>query len=312
VDGKGKYGFLDIETGTLTLKNINIKNFVDKCVYTVDTNLNIENCVFTNNNARERGGGAIYHHNRAYATKNLNIANSKFYNNKANNGGAVFTFGTAKTNVVNSLFDGNVAKNNGGAMVTDIGYRFTSPSSTKIDGSVFSNNKASNGGAIYQEVPLYVSNSKFINNHADKEAGAIYRNAKFEQDNVLFKNNTPQDFEYTGGADDYDEPTSNPSYRAYSTNYRSIDKITVNNRQIQIIDNKLTLDVLNQIFNKDFRNGHLIVYIDGILVFNATTTDDLLQVIFDLLNLLSGNHEIKVVFTDSNGNTNTYVENITI
>ena len=84
------------------------------------------------------------------------------------------------------------------------------------------------------------------------------------------------------------------------------------NRQIQIIDNKLTLDVLNQIFNKDFRNGHLLVYIDGKLVFNATTTDNLLQIIFDLLNLLSGNHEIKVVFTDNGGNTNTYTENITI
>jgi hypothetical protein len=38
----------------------------------------------------------------------------------------------------------------------------------------------------------------------------------------------------------------------------------------------------------------------------------LLLIIFDLLDLLSGNHEIKVVFTDNGGNTNTYTENITI
>ena len=314
VDGNGNYGFLNIEAKTLTLKNINIKNFVNKCVYTADTNLNIENCVFTNNNALERSGGAIFHYNRAYATKNLNIANSKFYNNKAYNGGAVFTSGTAKTNIANSLFDGNVAKNNGGALITDTGFRFTAPSSTTIDNSVFINNKANKGGAIYEGIPLNASNSKFINNHAVSEAGAIYRNAKFEEDNVIFLNNTPQDFEYTGEDDDGDDyvPAANPNYQEYSTNYRSIDKITVGNRQIQIIDNKLTLDVLNQIFNKDFRNGHLLVYIDGKLVFNATTTDNLLQIIFDLLNLLSGNHEIKVVFTDNGGNTNTYTENITI
>ena len=92
----------------------------------------------------------------------------------------------------------------------------------------------------------------------------------------------------------------------------SIDQITVGNRQISIIDNMITLGVLNQIFNKDFRNGHLLVYIAGILVFNATTTDDLTQIIIDLLSLLIGEHEIKVVFTDGNGNTNTYTENITI
>ena len=316
VDGNGNYGFLNIEAKTLTLKNINIKNFVGKCVYTVDTNLNIEHCVFRNNNAGERNGGAIFHYNRAYATKNLKISNSRFYNNKANNGGAVYTFGTARTDIVSSWFGSNVAKNEGGALFTDKGFRFNSPSSSKIDRTGFMKNRANNGGAIYQNVPLYVISSIFADNHAYREAGAIFRNAKFEQStNNLYYNNTPQNFEYTGGADysgdDY-EQESYPSYQKYSTNYRSIDKITVGNRQIQIIDNKLTLDVLNQIFNKDFRSGHLLVYIDGKLVFNATTTDNLLQIIFDLLNLLSGNHEIKVVFTDNGGNTNTYTENITI
>lgn len=316
VDGNGKYGFLDIEVKELTLKNLTINNFVGKCVYTVDTNLNIEHCVFRNNNAGERNGGAIFHYNRAYATKNLKISNSRFYNNKANNGGAVYTFGTARTDIVSSWFGSNVAKNEGGALFTDKGFRFNSPSSSKIDRTGFMKNRANNGGAIYQNVPLYVISSIFADNHAYREAGAIFRNAKFEQStNNFYYNNTPQNFEYTGGADysgdDY-EQESYPSYQKYSSNYRSIDKITVNNRQIQIFDNKLTLDVLNHIFNKDFRNGHLLVYIDGKLVFNATTTDDLLLIIFDLLDLLFGNHEIKVVFTDNDGNTNTYTENITI
>ena len=125
------------------------------------------------------------------------------------------------------------------------------------------------------------------------------------------------------GSDEEDD-TDSPSYSGDSgdsgysgdsgsgAGYRSIDKITVGNHQISISNNKLTLGVLNQIFNKDFRNGHLLVYIDGILVFNATTTDDLTQVIIDLLSLLLGKHEIKVVFTDGNGNTNNHTENITI
>ena len=136
---------------------------------------------------------------------------------------------------------------------------------------------------------------------------------RFKGVNNIFRNNSPNDFESTG-SDDGDD-TDSPSYSEYSsssTGYESIGKITVGNRQISISNNMLTLGVLNQIFNKDFRNGHLLVYIDGILVFNATTTDDLTQVIIDLLSLLLGKHEIKVVFTDGNGNTNNYTENITI
>ena len=107
---------------------------------------------------------------------------------------------------------------------------------------------------------------------------------------------------------DYVAPTRYDS----SSDYRSVSQITANNNQVSAKDTKFTLSMLNQLFSKDFRNGHLLVYIDGKLVFNATTTDNLLQIIFDLLSLLSGNHEIKVVFTDSDGNTNTYTENMTI
>ena len=130
----------------------------------------------------------------------------------------------------------------------------------------------------------------------------------------MFRDNSPDDFDYTGSdeEDDTDSPSDSGDSGYSGTEYQSIDKITVGNRQISIIDNMITLGVLNQIFNKDFRNGHLLVYIDGILVFNATTNDDLTQIIIDLLSLLLGKHEIKVVFTDGNGNKNTYTENITI
>jgi len=76
--------------------------------------------------------------------------------------------------------------------------------------------------------------------------------------------------------------------------------------------NYLTLERLNNIFNQNFTNGHLLVYIDGKLVFNGTTTDDLSQLIYDLLKLFSGNHELKVEFTDNKGNYDTYAKNISV
>ncbi|RAP49135.1 MAG: hypothetical protein BZ138_08275 [Methanosphaera sp. rholeuAM270] len=76
--------------------------------------------------------------------------------------------------------------------------------------------------------------------------------------------------------------------------------------------NALTLEALNKIFDHNFTNGHLLVYIDGVLVFNQTTTDDITTVILELLDKYLGEHEIKVVFTDNQNHTDTYKENITI
>lgn len=76
--------------------------------------------------------------------------------------------------------------------------------------------------------------------------------------------------------------------------------------------NTITLEVLNNIFNQTFINGHLLVYIDGKLVFNATTTEDISIVILEIIEEYLGVHELKVVFADSEGNTNTYIENVTI
>ncbi len=76
--------------------------------------------------------------------------------------------------------------------------------------------------------------------------------------------------------------------------------------------NSLTLEALNSIFDLNFTNGHLLVYIDGVLVFNDTVGDDLTTIIMELLDKYLGEHEIKVVFTDNKNNTNTYKENIII
>lgn len=76
--------------------------------------------------------------------------------------------------------------------------------------------------------------------------------------------------------------------------------------------NKLTLDTLQKIFNKTFTNGHLLLYIDGELVFNGTVGDDWATVILEIIEKFVGEHEIKVEFTDSNNQTQSYVKNVTI
>ena len=72
------------------------------------------------------------------------------------------------------------------------------------------------------------------------------------------------------------------------------------------------LEFLNKLFNATFINGHLKVYIDGELVFEGDTTDDLTQVIFEIVEKYLGEHEITVEFTDSNNKTKTYKEKIMV
>jgi hypothetical protein len=88
-------------------------------------------------------------------------------------------------------------------------------------------------------------------------------------------------------------------------------KILVNNN-VAYSGNTLTLEALNNIFGSNFANGHLVVYIDGKVVFNATVTDNLSQIIADILDNLVGQHELKIEFTNSEGITNTYKETIVI
>ena len=72
------------------------------------------------------------------------------------------------------------------------------------------------------------------------------------------------------------------------------------------------LDYLNKLFNMTFINGHLKVYIDGKLVFEGSTTDDLTQVIFEIIDEYLGEHEVTVEFTDDKGKSNTYKERIIV
>ena len=89
-------------------------------------------------------------------------------------------------------------------------------------------------------------------------------------------------------------------------------------RQIMLNDpiigqsNVMTLEILNNLFNQTFTNGHLLVYIGGDIVFNSTPSNDLTKVLFDIIEKFLGQHEIKVEFTDADNDTKNYTENVTI
>lgn len=73
-----------------------------------------------------------------------------------------------------------------------------------------------------------------------------------------------------------------------------------------------TLGAINKLFDHSIINGHLIVYIDGQIVFNDTITDDLSTTLFKIIEQYLGRHNIKIEFTDSSHHTNTYQEDIII
>lgn len=119
-------------------------------VYTQET---ISNCVFTNNVAKGRGGGAIY------GFGHINIKKSTFTSNKAGEkGGAVF--GNKNLFISDSKFTSNQAPQYGGAVYFrchDQGGHYENKKwiskinyySNSIKNSVFTKNTASKGGAIY-------------------------------------------------------------------------------------------------------------------------------------------------------------------
>lgn len=107
------------------------------------------------------------------------------------------------------------------------------------------------------------------------------------------------------------EPVSYPTVEKIS---QHVMKRARDNKIISQGDT-LRLGDINKLYDSDFTNGHLLVYVDGKLVFNEITADDLSTPILGITDDLVGQHELSVEFTsnaDSNSNTNKYTENIIV
>ncbi len=145
----------------------------------------IQNNTIFNNNSAASGGGAICNDDG----DNMTINGGSFTNNTSTgntplaygNGGAIFTLWDDKPQssltlnntyltITGTTFIGNTAPNGvkGGGAIRELG------SNLNLVDCIFTNNEASNGGAIYTENGLIETNSIFKNNTATDYGGAIY------------------------------------------------------------------------------------------------------------------------------------------
>ena len=109
-----------------------------------------------------------------------------------------------------------------------------------------------------------------------------------------------------------------------SKNYSPVSSSSVEKISQHIVkrtrDNKivsegdtLRLEGINKLYDSEFTSGHLLVYLDGKLVFNEITSGDLSTPILGITDDLVGQHVMSVEFTpDGDSNLNKYTENVTI
>ena len=173
---------LSIKNSTISnnLKNYKNGDYVVGAVTSLGKTIISQNSYFVNNSGR--WGGAITTSGSSLPGKKVNelsISDSTFSKNGGLYGAGIFIQGS-KFSITSCVFDSNIASgkgnmtpndNNGAAIeVTNTDKAITGT----ISKSTFTNNKAQYGGAIdICAGTIKITNSKFINNSADVEGGAI-------------------------------------------------------------------------------------------------------------------------------------------
>ena len=176
--------FIKNSTISNNLKNYKNGDYVVGAVTSLGKTIISQNSYFVNNSGR--WGGAITTSGSSLPGKKVNelsISDSTFSKNGGLYGAGIFIQGS-KFSITSCVFDSNTASgkgnmtpndNNGAAIeVTNTDKAITGT----IYKSTFTNNKAQYGGAIdICAGTIKITNSKFINNSADVEGGAIDINA---------------------------------------------------------------------------------------------------------------------------------------
>lgn len=151
---------------------------------------------FTNQTALTQGG-AIYQQAAALDINRSTFTNNSTATGAAGRGGALFQW-LGSLNLRNSSFSGNSAVAKGGTI-----YLAWTPNNNYINNTVFDDNTAVRGGAIYLEpsTALAISASDFNNNESSSPegayGGAMYSQGYLDITDSNFLNNTTSDW---GGA----------------------------------------------------------------------------------------------------------------
>ncbi len=221
-DNSGQYaGALNVQPGaTVTMNNCTFRNNVSINGYAGGASflgalVSIDSCLFDNNIQRTDAGlvvdagvmlgaGGIY---VSRAEMEFVMTATTFTGNKAENGdgGAlIFRFGQAA--IDSCLFENNTASGNGGAAVLfyDQSNNWYNNYTTHIANSIFKNNAAEEGGAVYAVGRSNITSSALFGNTAQK-GGAIFFSREFDEPQQL-SNSTVVDNEAAGsGGGIYDD-----------------------------------------------------------------------------------------------------------
>ena len=199
---------------------------------------------FTDNSADTYGGAIIF---LAKEIESSEVSNSNFVNNSASEGGAIHAY---QLTLKNSNFTKNHVKTHGGALYVN--------SDANIDYSLFYENEAKSGGAIYidslGEGLLDISNSGFSNNIASDETNHIClkNNAMINLVNV-----TPEDigpFKIIS----FDVSVQNSTYES---EVKIIAKASVNE---PLNEGNVSLTVNGTKYTAKMENGIAVISISGL------------------------------------------------
>lgn len=183
------------------LASVNISFAADERITNTEETDVISGKTFENIDISDQGDTQNGYGSGVYNTGTINsITNNTYSGNTAFNGGGLYNSGLINA-IENAVFSNNTALQNGGAI-----YNATSEASgiQEIVSAEFSGNKATMGGAIYNDNILglnaYKGNVNFTNNSA-KQGGAIYNSENgfipTSFSNMAFKSNNAEN---VGGA----------------------------------------------------------------------------------------------------------------
>ena len=147
--------------------------------------LQISNCTFENNRAPSGDGGAIFAPN----SKDIRIQDCKFIGNIARGDGGAVNIPTSSSNFdfFSTIFEGNQSTEEDGGALAVFGQ------SVRTFSSLFFNNKAERGGAVYNARfgTLEIQHSTFSKNEANPGFGsAIYTRGEFKSALSIYWKNT--------------------------------------------------------------------------------------------------------------------------
>lgn len=180
IDAKDSSMIFDITSSNVIINNLILKNS-HAAINAMHSNITTNNVTFINNSNEYTDGGAVY----AYRTHYQSI-NDHFIDSKSEHGSAIYIEDGSILDVVNGTFKSSFG--------LEWGLIAAKYCEVRIANTTFSNISSNYSSVLYgKSIKGVIKNSKFLNLHSDKTAGAIAIkgvDGSFTFDNCTFINST--------------------------------------------------------------------------------------------------------------------------